>query len=60
LLPLGAFDLQRVSLTGTADRDAVEYAPGEVMTFTIKADLGGQEPPAGYAIVWERSGDDGN
>ena len=49
----------KVQLIGTTDRSPIEYAVGEPMTFTIKADIGAQKPTIDYFLVWTRTGDDG-
>ena len=52
-------DLNKVRMTGATDKDPLTYAPGETMTFTLKADLRGQNPTDDYFIKWTRTGDDG-
>lgn len=53
-------DGQKVQLTGTTDRNPVEYRAGDPMTFTLTADIGDQpQPTLDYFIVWTRTGDDG-
>ncbi|MBS1369994.1 MAG: hypothetical protein HPZ91_08590 [Lentisphaeria bacterium] len=49
----------KVQVIGVTDKDPLSYAPGETMTFTVTADLGGQKPTADYYLNWSRSGDDG-
>jgi cephalosporin-C deacetylase-like acetyl esterase len=49
----------KVLLTGTVDRPQALYAPGETMSFSLHANLGGQQPTHDYFITWERTGDDG-
>ncbi|MDR0931516.1 MAG: acetylxylan esterase [Victivallales bacterium] len=48
-----------MQLVGVTDRNPVSYMPGETMTFTVSADLNGQNPTEEYYIKWERTGDDG-
>lgn len=51
---------QKTALVGTTDRNPLTYAPGEPMTFTIRAELGDQKlPEQDYFIHWTRTGDDG-
>lgn len=49
----------RTRVTGVTDKDPLSYAPGEEMTFTITADLMGQQPTVPYFLAWSRTGDDG-
>ncbi len=48
-----------VQVIGTTNKNPITYAVGEEMTFTIKADFGGQPPEGQYTIKWDCYGDDG-
>ncbi len=52
-------DLAPLQVIGTTNKDPLTYAPGEEMTFTIKADFGNQAPAGEYSLKWVRTGDDG-
>lgn len=54
-----ALNPDNVRVIGTTDKNPLEYAPGEIMTFTITTDFGGQKPTQDYFLAWTRSGDDG-
>ncbi len=49
----------KVELIGKTDRNPVEYAVGDTITFTLTADIGEQKPTVDYFINWSRTGDDG-
>lgn len=50
-------ELDKVRITGTTDKSALSYAPGESMVFTFKADFAGSSPK-GYFLSYRRRGDD--
>lgn len=54
-----AINLDRIHLQVQTDRSPLSYTVNEPMRFTIDVDLAGQQIPAGFQIVWDRTGDDG-
>lgn len=59
IVEVAVLDSRNVELIGTTDRNPVEYAVGDTMTFTLQADIGDQKPSLDYFIHWTRTGDDG-
>ncbi len=55
----GELDVSLVQITGTTNKDAIAYAVGEEMIFTLKTDFGNQTPEGQYTIKWNCCGDDG-
>lgn len=56
---LFAGELDNGVLHGDTDKRAIDYAPGETMTFTIKLARVEKLPAGEWFISWSRSGDDG-
>ena len=54
-----AGELDNGFLRGATDKRAIDYAPGEPMTFTLKLDGVKKLPEGQWFIQWERFGDDG-
>ena len=54
-----AGELDNGLLRGATDKRAIDYAPGEPMTFTLKLDGVKKLPEGQWFIQWERFGDDG-
>lgn len=54
-----AGELDEGLLRGKTDKRAIDYAPGEKMTFTLALDRIEKLPPGAWFIRWERFGDDG-
>ena len=61
LLAAAAFggDLDNGVLRGATDKRAIDYAPGETMTFTLNLENVPKLPEGQWFIRWTRSGDDG-
>ena len=57
---LGAGELDNAVLHGETDKPrAIDYKPGETMTFTLQVQGVKALPPDTYFISWTRTGDDG-
>ena len=57
---LGAGELDSAVLHGETDKArAIDYKPGETMTFTLPLQGVKALPPDTYFIDWKRTGDDG-
>ena len=57
---LAAGPLDKAVLHGETDKArAIDYAPGEEMTFTLTLQGAGELPADTYFVKWTRSGDDG-
>lgn len=54
-----AGELDNGILRGATDKRAIDYAPGEEMTFTINLEQVQKLPEGKWFIRWTRSGDDG-
>ena len=55
-----ASELDEAVLHGETDKErAIDYKPGETMTFTLRVQGAKSVPEGEYFIDWERTGDDG-
>ena len=60
LSAMGAGELDFAVLHGETDKErAIDYKPGETMTFTLSLQGVKELPPNTYFISWTRTGDDG-
>ena len=60
LAAIAAGELEDAVLHGETDKErAIDYKPGETMTFTLQLQGVKSIPPDTYFISWKRSGDDG-
>lgn len=55
---VGTLAAGELTFFGTTDKNPLEYAAGETMTFTVKL-LDDGQPMDGKKLVWTRKGDDG-
>ena len=59
VLAVAGGPLDKGRLHGTTDKRAIDYAPGEEMTFTLTLEDVSELPPGEWFVKWSRTGDDG-